>query len=257
MSGTSPHLASMTLRRASGAAMRTSAPRAICSPPPKTLPCSAAITGTGRSIQSVHTRCTTLPRCPSSRARTSSSDTGPVISDATSSPEQKLGPAPCRTTARTPGVAPTSAAASRMPSNIAPSRALCLSGRSRVTVATWSLADTSMRTRSDMGRTLALSRPEPADEDARQEGGQLVGVPAARLVEQLAEADLRRGDEHPAQQLGLAVGQPRAGGDHLRHPLLPVRAAALDAVLAVGLDVDDAERVRRLGDRAQQRRQAG
>ena len=63
----------------------------------------------------------------------------------TSSPEQKLGPAPWSTTARTSGICATWPAASTIPSNIAPSRALCLSGRFRVTTATWSA--TSMETR--------------------------------------------------------------------------------------------------------------
>ena len=89
------------------------------------------------------------------RARAASSiEIGPDMSDAMSRPEQKLGPSPCSTTARTPGVAATSSAAASRPSNIAPSSALCLSGRVRVTVATWSA--TSTRTRcSDMPRTLS------------------------------------------------------------------------------------------------------
>ena len=93
MSGTRPHLPSITLSRASGAAIRTSAPSAICRPPPKQLPWTAAMTGTGRSIQSVHARCARFDRRPS-RSRMSSSEIGPLISEATSSPEQKLGPSP-------------------------------------------------------------------------------------------------------------------------------------------------------------------
>ena len=58
------------------------------------------------------------------------------MTPATSSPEQKLGPSPCRTTARTPGSTATRSAAAVIASNIATSRALCFSGRVSVTVAT-------------------------------------------------------------------------------------------------------------------------
>ena len=51
MSGISPWTISIAERRVSGAAIRMSAPSAICSPPPKQAPCSAAITGTGSSRQ--------------------------------------------------------------------------------------------------------------------------------------------------------------------------------------------------------------
>ena len=64
MSGTRPHLTSMMLSLASGAAMRMSAPRAICMPPPKQLPWMAAITGTGTSIQSVAARWASWRACP-------------------------------------------------------------------------------------------------------------------------------------------------------------------------------------------------
>jgi hypothetical protein len=56
--------------------------------------------------------------------------------ETTSSPEQKLGPSPHSTTARTPGSSVRRWAAARIASNIAMSRALCLSGRVSVTVAT-------------------------------------------------------------------------------------------------------------------------
>ncbi len=52
MSGTRPHLISITAIRTSGAAIRMSAPSAICRPPPKQTPWTAAITGTGTSDQS-------------------------------------------------------------------------------------------------------------------------------------------------------------------------------------------------------------
>ena len=63
-------------------------------------------------------------------------------------PEQKLGPSPCSTTARTPGSSRRRAAAAISPSNIGASSALCFSGRFIVTVATWSVIST--RTRSSL-----------------------------------------------------------------------------------------------------------
>ena len=51
MSGMRPCLISMTDMRVSGATMRMSAPSAICRPPPKATPCTAAITGTGKVRQ--------------------------------------------------------------------------------------------------------------------------------------------------------------------------------------------------------------
>ena len=61
-----------------------------------------------------------------------------VPSTDTSRPEQKLGPSPHRTTARTPRSPPTWSAASASDSNMALSSALCLPARTIVTVATWS-----------------------------------------------------------------------------------------------------------------------
>ena len=137
MSGTRPQRASMIDSDASGAAMRMSAPSAICIPPPKQLPWIAAMTGNGRSSQSVATRWARFALRGPLRSSRNSKPLGPSARiEAMSSPEQKLGPSPCSTTARTPGVARTSAAAAAMPSNIARSSALCLSGRLRVTVAT-------------------------------------------------------------------------------------------------------------------------
>ena len=52
ISGISPHLTSMTDRRESRVAILMSAPSAICSPPPRQLPWTAAITGTGSVTQS-------------------------------------------------------------------------------------------------------------------------------------------------------------------------------------------------------------
>src|SRR5579862_1265748 len=99
---------------------------------------------------------------------TPSSDENPLV---TSRPEQKLRPSPWSTTARTPGWAATYTAAWTMASNIRRSRALCFSGRTRVTVATW--ASISTRTRSGSTRcsterrlsridVVRLGNPDPA-----------------------------------------------------------------------------------------------
>src|ERR1035437_5737229 len=61
-------------------------------------------------------------------------------------PEQKLGPSPRSTTARTPGSPASCAAAAMIASNMARSNALCFSARARLTSATWS--SISIRTRS-------------------------------------------------------------------------------------------------------------
>jgi hypothetical protein len=68
MSGTSPQRASITDSVASGAAIRMSAPRAICRPPPKQLPWIAAITGTGTSPHPVETRWAKFAGSPSGRS---------------------------------------------------------------------------------------------------------------------------------------------------------------------------------------------
>ena len=54
MSGMIPHLPSSTDQRESGVAKRKSAASAICSPPPRQWPCTAAITGTGTRRQAQH-----------------------------------------------------------------------------------------------------------------------------------------------------------------------------------------------------------
>ena len=51
MSGMRPHLPSRTDQRASGEVNRKSAPRAIWRPPPRQLPPTAAMTGTGSLLQ--------------------------------------------------------------------------------------------------------------------------------------------------------------------------------------------------------------
>ena len=75
-------------------------------------------------------------------------DIGPCMKLATSRPEQKLLPSPCRTTARTPGSVRSRSAAAARPWNIPASSALCRSGRAMVTVATWSA--TARRTGSEL-----------------------------------------------------------------------------------------------------------
>ena len=68
MSGISPHLTSITDSRASGAAIRMSAPSAICRPPPSTEPCSAAMTGIGSVSQSCEARWNQLGTSPRMRS---------------------------------------------------------------------------------------------------------------------------------------------------------------------------------------------
>ena len=51
MSGISPQCTSRIDTREPGATILTSAPSAICAPPPMQLPWTAAITGAGRSCQ--------------------------------------------------------------------------------------------------------------------------------------------------------------------------------------------------------------
>ena len=123
-----------------------SAPSAIWKPPPRQLPWTAAITGTGSVTQSYAVRWKRFGTVMSASSSPPFRPASPENALDTSIPEQKLGPSPCRTTARTPGVAATSSAASTIAANIAWSSALCFSGRASVTVATWSL--TSTRTRS-------------------------------------------------------------------------------------------------------------
>ena len=113
MSGTRPHLTSSTDNRASGVANRMSAPSAIWSPPPRQWPWIAAITGTGSLEPAVRGALEPVRDRPAQR-RHQVVDPGPVaITPATSRPEQKLGPSPCRTTARTPGSRATRSAAAR------------------------------------------------------------------------------------------------------------------------------------------------
>ena len=116
------------------------------------------MTGTGTSSQPWAARWNQLGTGPCSGSISASDPGWLAITPATSSPEQKLGPSPCRTTARTPGSTATRAAAAVIASNIATSSALCLSGRLRVTVATWS--ETSIETRSCVWTVCSLIAPK-------------------------------------------------------------------------------------------------
>jgi PII-like signaling protein len=140
MSGTRPHLISSTDIRASGATMRMSAPSAICRPPPSALPVTAAMTGTGISVQTYAARCPVARAGPwpggrSTRAL-SRSPSRIAANEPKSRPAQKSGPSPDSTTARTPGSDLSRSPAVTRPANIAPSRALRLSGRASRTSAT-------------------------------------------------------------------------------------------------------------------------
>ena len=120
-------------------------------PPPKTLPCRAAITGTGRRTQSYATRWKTFGTEPSSWSVNTPTPLPAPARLMMSIPEQKLGPSPWSTTARTPDSAANRSAASRMAWNSGGSSALCFSGRARVTVATWSAISTRTRSATRAG----------------------------------------------------------------------------------------------------------
>ena len=140
MSGTRPHLISSTDILASGATMRMSAPRAICRPPPRALPVTAAMTGTPISVQTYAARCPVARAGPalggSSTRALSRSPSRIAANEPKSRPAQKSGPSPDSTTARTAGSDLSRSPAMTSPANIAPSRALRFSGRFRRTSAT-------------------------------------------------------------------------------------------------------------------------
>ena len=110
MSGTRPQCTSRTDSCVSGWTMRMSAPRAICRPPPRAWPCTAAITGTGSSC---HTQQTCWPRwvmppgviAPGLPSPPTGRSSPPAIAanDEKSRPAQNDAPSPDSTTARTPG----------------------------------------------------------------------------------------------------------------------------------------------------------
>ena len=164
MSGTRPQRISSTDIRASGATMRMSAPSAICRPPPRALPVTAAMTGTGTSVQTYAARCPALlagPE-PGGRSTWTLSRSPPRIAwkAPKSRPAQKSGPSPDSTTARTPGSDLSRSPAATRPANIAPSRALRLSGRVMRTSATPSAIVTATRC-SAITAPLLASRPGP------------------------------------------------------------------------------------------------
>jgi len=149
MSGTRPHLISSTDILASGATMRMSAPSAICRPPPRALPVTAAMTGTGISVQTYAARCPVARAGPppggSSTRALSRSPSRIAANEPKSRPAQKSGPSPDSTTARAPGSDLSRSPAVTRPANIAPSRALRFSGRFSRTSATPSVISTMTR----------------------------------------------------------------------------------------------------------------
>ena len=142
MSGTMPHFASITEKRASGLANRTSAPSAICSPPPRQTPWTAAITGAGMRRQSHAASCAGLHAASagvrlSSAAPARAALSGPSsANDLTSSPAQNASPAPWSTTARTERSSASVTAVSASAWNIFTSSPLRFFGRFSVTSAT-------------------------------------------------------------------------------------------------------------------------
>ena len=194
MSGIRPHLISSTDSRASGATMRMSAPSAICSPPPSAFPDIAAMTGTGTSVHTYAARCPVALAGPPPGGRStralSRSPSRMAWNEPKSRPAQKSGPAPDRTTARTPGSALSRSPAATRPANIAPSRALRFSGLLSRTSATPSVIVTLTRC-SVMGcsfgalpMTLASAAglPEVAGREQRAVLAQLAGRAAGRQL---------------------------------------------------------------------------
>ena len=83
------------------AAIRKSAPNAICIPPPQQRPCNTAITGTFNLRQPTLTRCAKLARQGKGFTSKRNACVGFPITDFTSNPEQKSSPDPVRITTRT------------------------------------------------------------------------------------------------------------------------------------------------------------
>ena len=136
MSGTSPHRASSTDHVASAVVNRTSAARAICSPPPKQWPCTAATTGTGTRRQAQQASWNRL--VPRQGLGTNARPTlgGSAMTVAKSSPAQKESPSPASTTARSVRSRRSSPAVRTRSSRVSSVRALSLSGRLSRTWAT-------------------------------------------------------------------------------------------------------------------------
>ena len=153
MSGTRPHFISMTDMRESGATILTSAPLAICRPPPKHTPCTAAITGMGNWRQPMATAWNRLA-LPCVRSASFFAAPGESLSPAPialiSRPAQKALPSPDSTTTRTDLSTASVRCASTIPSNMSRSRAFILSARFKRTSATW--FSTVILTRSVMAR---------------------------------------------------------------------------------------------------------
>ena len=139
MSGTMPHFISITAKRASGAAMRISAPSASCMPAPKQTPWIAAITGSSIRCQIIATSCHwfVVPS-PWLRGISISAGSLPIIpeSPVMSIPAQKARPSPESTTQRASEAA-TSCPAAMIASIICWSTAFILSARTRRTWAMW------------------------------------------------------------------------------------------------------------------------
>ena len=129
----SPTLVNRNANRAAGVQTRKSAASAMTAPAPAAMPCTAAMIGTG------HSR---MPRMTSPVIRVKASSwsgdmdkVAPMIS-LTSPPEQNARPLPRTTRTRTSPRCGSSASRSRRSAYASNVRALSLSGRSRVTVAT-------------------------------------------------------------------------------------------------------------------------
>src|ERR1019366_8104502 len=121
-------------------------------------------------------------------------------------PEQKLGPSPRSTTARTPGSPASCAAAAMIASNMARSNALCFSARARLTSATWS--SISIRKRSWL--------ISPAPYPSRHQDDRVPDADSPRL-DHLAIDPERQAAGPPAPP---PATPPRAHGDPAPDPVI-------------------------------------
>src|SRR5262245_51870505 len=222
MSGTRPHLISMTESRASGDTKRTSAASAIWSPPPKATPWIAATTGTGISVHTQAARCAKLAGLSGRRARRSAAPPPPPprpMKLATSSPALKARPSPERTTARSERSAASLSPVATSAWNISGSRAFSLSGRARRTSAippsSFTLTRSDMRPSATLVFPISLypSRAARRSRAARFRAGCVGAAAPARVGGGHRQED---GEGGPALRIDVdrEVAPARAQGAH-------------------------------------------
>src|SRR4051812_33243597 len=191
-----PIFTKATLKRASGAARRTSEASASASPPPAAGPLTAAMTGWGRAcslsmIPAIRSWVSRLPTTPS-----------PVIGSLRSRPAQKPRPAPVSTTTRTAPSPATSSSATWRSSTSSRLSALRRSGRLSVSRAT--PGPSSLRSTVGMGSVLLEEGPGELEHAL----GLLLGQEVARARDDLdAQVRDRLGPDHAVEQPGAAHDQ--------------------------------------------------